>query len=97
MFPSPVCPEDGILYETHLLQRLVLLVLAISNRPQYAPAVGQQITNTILHLDEFGHGNITLLGADQGTFNSMLMPDPSGGLANWNVLVYTLPFTWDCW
>ncbi len=48
--------------------------------------------SNIFNFDEFGHGNIMLNGNPQGTFGGSLVPDPTGGLPNWNVLMYTLPF-----
>lgn len=66
---------------------LVFVSLIASNHAHAA------ITNAVYNFDEFGHGNITLNGADQGTFGATLSPDTTlGGLANWNVLTYTLPF-----
>ncbi len=41
----------------------------------------------LLTVDEFGHGT----NGNQ-VLNSSLMFDPSGGLQNWKVLVYNLPF-----
>ena len=47
-------------------------------------------TNRIL-VDEFGGGRrVTTNGTS--SFLGVLGPDPSGGLLNWNVLIYTLPF-----
>src|ERR1039457_6797105 len=51
-----------------------------------------QVTN-LFNFDEFGHGLIQTNGGNKGTFGAVLAPDTTpAGLANWNVLTYTLPF-----
>ena len=49
-------------------------------------AIAQQIT-----VDEFGLGLFQVNSTVQ-VLPSILGPDPTGGLMNWNVLIYTLPF-----
>jgi len=50
-----------------------------------------QVTN-VFNFDEFGGGQILTNGVFAASFQSTLAPDPTGGLLNWNVLIYTLPF-----
>ncbi len=74
-----------------LIQGFLPLFFVSLIAPNHANAAA--INNALYHFDEFGHGNITLAGIDQGTFGATLSPDTTlGGLANWNVLTYDLPF-----
>ena len=50
------------------------------------------LINPFFSLDEFGHGIVQTNGVFMAPMTSALGPDPTGGLLNWNVLIYTLPF-----
>ncbi len=63
-----------------VIKRLLVLALLVLGS---ATTFGQQI-----HVDEFG--GITTNGVR--ALSGERMPDPSGGLLGWNVLVYNLPF-----
>jgi hypothetical protein len=84
---DPICNEP-VLFMKRLILRLFLLGLL----PPFlaTPAIAQNLFD----FDEFGHGNIVSNGINRGTFGASLAPDTTpGGLANWLVLVYTLPFS----
>jgi hypothetical protein len=56
-----------------------------------ATTVIAQVTS-LLNFDEYGGGQIMTNGVFAASLKSTLAPDPTGGLLNWNVLIYTLPF-----
>jgi len=56
-----------------------------------ATTVIAQVTN-LLNFDEYGGGQLMTNGNFAAPLRSTLAPDPTGGLLNWNVLIYTLPF-----
>jgi hypothetical protein len=54
-------------------------------------AATAQVTN-LFSFDEFGKGNRQTNGVISAQMTYQLAPDPTGGLPNWNVLIYNLPF-----
>lgn len=56
-----------------------------------ATAATAQVTN-LFNFDEFGNGNLQTNGVISAQMTYQLAPDPTGGLANWKVLMYDLPF-----
>jgi hypothetical protein len=55
-------------------------------------AATAQVTN-VLNFDEYGGGQLLTNGVFAAAVKATLAPDTTlGGLANWNVLTYTLPF-----
>jgi hypothetical protein len=56
-----------------------------------ATSATAQVTN-LFSFDEFGKGNLRTNGVISAQMTYQLAPDPTGGLPNWNVLMYNLPF-----
>jgi len=68
-----------------LMKKLMKLLLLVAGICVVGVSTGK--AQPLITVDEFGHGNI-----NSTPLPSFLGPDPTGGLTNWNVLIYNLPF-----